>query len=71
MDNNLDTEKFIEEIRKRPAIWDYSTEEYADRDLRQKCWDDIVHVFGEEHLDATEKRELGKLIMEIHQKLYT
>ncbi|XP_049782598.1 uncharacterized protein LOC126184267 [Schistocerca cancellata] len=33
---SFDTEKFIQEIERRRAIWDVSCEEYSDRDVKEK-----------------------------------
>ncbi|KRT85183.1 Myb/SANT-like transcription factor, partial [Oryctes borbonicus] len=36
---------FIEEVRKRPELWDSSHEEYKNREQRQNAWLDICSVF--------------------------
>lgn len=56
----FDVEKFILEVEKRPAIWDMSIEDYHDRDLKRKCWEEIVEVIGGTELSVKEKKEMGK-----------
>ncbi|KAG8278126.1 hypothetical protein J6590_027385 [Homalodisca vitripennis] len=40
----FDTEKFILEVEKRPALYNVHSEEYSDRTLRTKCWDDLGEI---------------------------
>lgn len=40
---SFDTEKIIIEIQNRPCIWDSSSNEYSDRNLKIKGWDEIVN----------------------------
>ncbi|XP_058449605.1 uncharacterized protein LOC131429482 [Malaya genurostris] len=37
----INTEDFIEEIRKRRAIWDLSGEEHRDRTMRSRQWEEV------------------------------
>lgn len=60
MDKNIDTEQFIIEIESRQALWDTSSQDYSDRDLKKKCWEDIVYLFGGGELTEGEKKVLGK-----------
>lgn len=59
----FDTDKFILEIQSRKAIWDLSSDEYSNRDLKKKQWEEIVELFGGEGLPDEEKKNLGKLQM--------
>ncbi|XP_076236461.1 uncharacterized protein LOC143180551 [Calliopsis andreniformis] len=40
----FDTEKFIEEIQKRPAIYDVNRSEYNDRNAKMAAWDEVCQV---------------------------
>ncbi|XP_076675993.1 uncharacterized protein LOC143373067 isoform X1 [Andrena cerasifolii] len=40
----FDTEKFIEEIEKRPAIYDVNRNEYNDRNAKMTAWDEVCQV---------------------------
>lgn len=40
----FDTERFIEEIEKRPAIYDVSRGEYNDRNAKMTAWDEVCQV---------------------------
>ncbi|CAL7936698.1 unnamed protein product [Xylocopa violacea] len=40
----FDTEKFIEEIEKRPAIYDVNRSEYNDRNAKTTAWDEVCQV---------------------------
>lgn len=60
----LNTEKLIEEIEKRPAIWNVTSEEHSDRFIRRKNWQEIVDIFVDTEVgevDSSGRRELGKL----------
>ncbi|KOB75154.1 Uncharacterized protein OBRU01_08173 [Operophtera brumata] len=56
---SFDTDKFISEIQSRKAIWDLQSEEYANRDLKKKQWEEIVELFGGKELSDEEKKNSG------------
>lgn len=56
----FDTEKFIREIESRKAIWDISSEEYSDRDVKKRRWQEITNIMCEDNLTENEKNEFGK-----------
>lgn len=58
----FDTERFIIEIYNRSSIWDSSTSDYSNRDLKRKSWEEIVDIFGGAELDIPGKKELGKYL---------
>ena len=37
----LDTEMFIENVKARPEIWNFSSEEYKDKRKRDAAWEEI------------------------------
>ncbi|KAI4479485.1 hypothetical protein M0804_010882 [Polistes exclamans] len=40
----FDTEKFIKEIEKRPAIYDTNRSEYNDRNAKMSAWEEVFQV---------------------------
>lgn len=58
---DFDTEKFILEIKERPAIWDSKCADYADRNKKLKCWEEMINIYAKEDDTSEEKKELGKL----------
>lgn len=57
---SFDTDKFILEIQSRKAIWDLQSDDYSNRDLKKKQWEEIVELFGGEGLSDEEKKTLGE-----------
>ena len=59
-----DTELLIEEVRKRPEIWDVSSELYKDKHKKQSAWIGICQQFivDFDEKDEKEKNEIGKNI---------
>ncbi|PNF43801.1 hypothetical protein B7P43_G09752 [Cryptotermes secundus] len=58
--SNFDTERFIIEIQSRTSLWDSSAIEYANRDLKQRNWEELVKIFGGGDLATAEKNALGQ-----------
>lgn len=58
--DNFDTERFIIEIQSRPSIWDNFSPDYSTRDLKKKCWEEVVDLFGEQEQTVEQKQSLGK-----------
>ncbi|XP_032664068.1 uncharacterized protein LOC116840870 isoform X2 [Odontomachus brunneus] len=65
--NMFDTEKFIEEIERRPAIYDVSRGEYNDRNAKMNAWDEVCQVMvpnwarlTDEERNVEEKNLRGK-----------
>jgi hypothetical protein len=52
-EDNFDSETFILEVNDSPAISDISCKEYSNRDLRKKCWLELVNTFNNKE-NATE-----------------
>lgn len=55
----FDTEKFINEIQSRPAIWNTKLPEYSDRILKQRAWEELVDIYHGTELTKEEKQKLG------------
>ncbi len=61
---DLDIEHFIVEIQSRPALWDLDDDDYCNRKLKRKCWEELVTIFfKKEKPSAAEKNEFGKCIL--------
>lgn len=62
-DGILNTEDFIEEIRKHRAIWDLSADEYFSRTEKIKAWEKvgIKSNVTFEDLPAREKNKTGNI----------
>ena len=43
--DRFDTELFIDEVEKRPPLWDMSCADYKDRVVKKRCWEEIVDIF--------------------------
>ncbi|GBP75211.1 hypothetical protein EVAR_88817_1 [Eumeta japonica] len=54
----FDTEKIIREIESRKAIWDITSEEYSDRDLKKRRWEEITNKMCSESLSENEKKRI-------------
>lgn len=40
----FDTEMLIREVVSRKAIWDVTSDEYSDRDLKIRRWEEIINI---------------------------
>ncbi|KAF7381345.1 hypothetical protein HZH66_013739 [Vespula vulgaris] len=63
----FDTERFIEEIEKRPAIYDVNRSEYNDRNAKMSAWEEVCQVMvpnwtrlSDEERNMEEKSLRGK-----------
>ncbi|XP_011868102.1 PREDICTED: uncharacterized protein LOC105562142 [Vollenhovia emeryi] len=63
----FDTERFIEEIERRPAIYDVNRGEYNDRNAKMTAWDEVCQVMvpnwarlSDEERNVEEKNLRGK-----------
>lgn len=57
----FDTERFIVEVERRTAIWNVSSPDYSNRELKKRQWEEIVEMFGGEELQEREKKDdLGR-----------
>lgn len=59
-----DPEKLIEEVKKRPGIWDLESLEYRVAKKRRKLWSEVVNELNANTVNASkgEMRELGKYL---------
>lgn len=66
----FDTERFISEIEKRPAIYNTNCDEYNDRTAKLAAWDEVCQVMirnwptlSDEERIVEGKKEEGKMRM--------
>jgi len=56
----IETDLFISEIEKRPAIWDMKSNEYSNRTLKRNAWGELVLLFSNIEDTEDKKKNLGK-----------
>lgn len=44
--DRFDTELFIDEVEKRPAIWDIQCDDYSNKIIKNRAWQELVEIFG-------------------------
>ena len=57
---NFDTELFIDEVQRRPAIWDMESTEYKNKITKKRCWEELVELFADPEDTIEKKKNLGK-----------
>lgn len=62
MQFEYDPEKLIEEVKKRPGIWDFNSVDYRTKRTRQALWGEVVKEMniGSTLVSKSDLRELGK-----------
>ena len=40
--DNVNTEEFIHEVEKYPAVWNVSSDDYSNRNEKRKAWNAIM-----------------------------
>ncbi|GBP12665.1 hypothetical protein EVAR_10313_1 [Eumeta japonica] len=58
--DRFDTELFIDEVEKRPAIWDIQCDDYSNKIIKNRAWQELVEIFGNCE-DGGKKNILSKL----------
>jgi hypothetical protein len=53
----LNTEMFIDEVKKREAIWNSSSETYKDRILKKNQWSELCSLFCPNFDEQTPKEK--------------
>lgn len=56
----FDTNLFIDEIEKRPPIWDMKSSEYSNKISKRKAWEEIVLIFSDPSDTEERKKFHGK-----------
>lgn len=54
---HFDTDFFIDEIQKRPAIWDMESPDYKNKVIKKRNWEELVEIFCDAG-DTLEKKKL-------------
>ena len=60
MADHFDTERFITEVENRRGLWDLSSNDYSNKDVKRQLWLDLTNIYGGESMEDKEKAELGK-----------
>lgn len=58
---SIDTKFFIDEIEKRPAIWDMTSHEYSNLNLKRRAWEELSIIFCEADDNDDKKKVIGML----------
>ena len=56
----FNTDLFIDEIEKRPPIWDMTSSEYSNKISKRKAWEEIVLIFSDPSDTEERKKFHGK-----------
>jgi hypothetical protein len=58
--NGFYTEKFISEIKSKPAIWNTECRECANKNEKAKAWEEVCVIFCENFLgkEGAEKKRI-------------
>lgn len=69
----VDTELLICAIEEKKCIWDVSSEEYKNRDMKSKAFIDVAAVVVQnfEDLNEKEKEEAGRKLETIRPSRYS
>lgn len=57
---NFDVELFIDQIEKRPTLWDMSSPDYSNRILKRNAWEELVLMYSNDGDSEEKKKTLGK-----------
>ncbi|CAG4971547.1 unnamed protein product [Parnassius apollo] len=68
MANNFDTERFIIEVENRRGLWDLSSNDYSNKDVKRQLWLELINIFGGESMEDKEKAELGMTLQKKMEK---
>lgn len=58
--DRFDTELFIDEVEKRPALWDLQSNEYCNKTAKNQAWQELVDIFGNDEDTLEKKNIFGK-----------
>ncbi|KAG8299160.1 hypothetical protein J6590_107751 [Homalodisca vitripennis] len=66
----FDTERFILAIKERPSLWNMLLDEYSDKNIKKKMWEEVTLLFGGSGCsNTTEKNKLYLKRVPEHLKL--
>lgn len=58
---SFDTELFIDEVEKRPAIWDMTSREYSNKISKRRAWEELSVIFCAADDNDDKKKVIGML----------
>lgn len=58
--DEFNTDLFIDEIEKRPSIWDMTSNLYSNKISKRKAWEEIVVMFCDPSDTEERKKCYGK-----------
>lgn len=61
--DRFDTKLFIDEVQRRPAIWDMASAVYKDRVVKKRCWDEVVEIFCSGSTKEKKKMWVSEIII--------
>nr|XP_021182787.2 uncharacterized protein LOC110371035 [Helicoverpa armigera] len=67
MQFEYDPERLIEEVRKRPGIWNYDDAEYRAKNIRYKLWNEVVTELLQTDIKVS-KSEMRELEIQLQKK---
>ncbi|KAJ8729645.1 hypothetical protein PYW08_001226 [Mythimna loreyi] len=67
MQFEYDPERLIEEVKKRPGIWDYQDAEYRAKNMRCKLWNEVVTELMNSDVKVS-KSEMRELEIQLQKK---
>ncbi|XP_028140030.2 uncharacterized protein LOC114334191 [Diabrotica virgifera virgifera] len=66
MEFTIDVKQLIEAVQQRPCIWDIDDNDYTDKEIKKRSWEEIVNIFiPKKDATLTEKREFG---LQLHRR---
>ncbi|CAB3231391.1 unnamed protein product [Arctia plantaginis] len=67
MQFEYDPERLIEEVKKRPGIWDYEDADYRTKAMRYRLWNEVVNELMQADVKLT-KSEMRELEIQLQKK---
>ncbi|XP_075991417.1 uncharacterized protein LOC142986698 [Anticarsia gemmatalis] len=67
MQFEYDPERLIEEVKKRPGIWDYDDADYRAKNMRCRLWTEVVNELMAPEVKVT-KSEMRELEIQLQKK---
>lgn len=60
--SDFDTDRFIIEVECRPALWDQERNEYSNKHLKFKAWEEVASAMYDNYqlMEAKEKNDICK-----------
>lgn len=55
----FDTELLISTVEQKPCIWDTSSENYKNRDLKNNAWEEVAEIVIQNFVKLDEAKQQG------------